>query len=392
MSGYGNGSVRPYATTSGKRWSITYWYTDRAGQRRQRKQSGFTSEAKAKKALRDALYQRDNGLLIERSTFTVRDVCEQKYLPWCADRVEAGRIQPISLRNYRQNLSRYVYPTIGDVRVQDLTREHVQALIDGMAHLSPYTTSMVVTVLAAALDLAVDDGLLMVNPAKSKRVEKPVKSSQAPDNKVPWSAEEARHFLATLDTNGDPVELGIYVMALTGIRVAEAVGLRWGDFDPEKGVLRVQRSVTHVDGERYVNDGGKTRNARRMVGLRPNLIAILAAHKTREAARFWSSGQQFSDDSPIFATWLCEPFAPKTFSARFRRCVKRTGLRHIALHTLRHGYVTHAQTVEGVSAEMVKKAVGHGSLAMTAHYTHADEQAIQSVAAAVAERLLGETG
>lgn len=379
---HGDGSVRKYETEDGPRWAVTVSFKDRHGKYRQKKLSGFRTEAEARRAGRQVRREKEKGEFLTPSRRTVEQYVQEEYLPHVAKKGRAA----ITQANYRAALERWVIPQVGAIPVQKLRWQDVQAMIDSMDGLSPATVSLCVTLLKACLDLAVADDVIPVNPAASPRL---IRRSGTASSRVPWSVEEARQFIASLEPDKDDMDLAFLLMLLTGIRRAEVAGLRWGDIDLDAGAILIARSVSSVDGVLHVSEGGKTENSRRVVALVPRLVELLTRHKMREVERFWANGKTFGGDAPVFATWYCTPRSPHTFSTRFQSAVKRAKVRPIPLHALRHLFVTQAQFDPQVSQTMLGKVVGHGSAQVTAGYTHADVESALRVVGPVAERLIG---
>jgi integrase len=267
--------------------------------------------------------------------------------------------------------------------------EDIQRMMDALddKKLSRGTIKLCLVLTQAALQLAMDMDIVLKNVAKNGLLVVPVNAPVG--TKEPWSIEEAKVFLGSLSPDKDDLDLCFLLMALTGIRRGEAAGLRWGDIDLDDALLHVRRSVQSVNGVMHVSEGGKTANARRTVGLVDRVSELLARHKMREAERFWANGLIFGDDSAVFAGWLCKPRSPHTISTRFQAAVKRSGVRPVALHSLRHFANTQAQFDPTVSATMLRMVMGHGSAIMTKAYTHADAEAAHLVAGSIADRLYG---
>jgi integrase len=65
-----------------------------------------------------------------------------------------------------------------------------------------------------------------------------------------WSREEVRRFLAVApESHYGPVWL---LMATTGMRRGEVLGLRWKDVNLDGGVLVVQQAIVAIDGRMTV--------------------------------------------------------------------------------------------------------------------------------------------
>jgi integrase len=72
------------------------------------------------------------------------------------------------------------------------------------------------------------------------------------------------------------------LLAFTGLRVREALGLTWADVDLQRGVVRVERQLADDDAT-YIDV--KTENARRELPLYPRLRRALVAHSSRPPGR-----------------------------------------------------------------------------------------------------------
>jgi integrase len=383
---YGEGSIQEYDTSAGKRYRVVVGYTAADGTYKQRKSSGHKTKTEAREAARNILTARDEGTLLDKTTVTFDEFVETEYLPFVRKK---GRT-PITVQGYEKALQLWVSPHIGRLAVQKIRMEDVQRMMDALDEekkLSRGTIKLCLVLTQAALQLAMDKDIVLKNVAKNGLLVVPVNAPVG--TKEPWSIEEAKVFLDSLSPDKDDLDLCFLLMALTGIRRGEAAGLRWGDVDLVDSLLHIRRSVQSVNGVLHVSEGGKTANSRRTVGLVDRVSELLARHKMREAERFWANGLIFGDDSPVFAGWLCKPRSPHTISTRFQAAVKRSGVRPVPLHSLRHFANTQAQFDPTVSATMLRMVMGHGSAIMTKAYTHADAEAAHLVAGSIADRLYG---
>ncbi len=97
---------------------------------------------------------------------------------------------------------------------------------------------------------------------RSPRTEPP--ANVARKTTVVWTADEVRRFLDHV--HGHRLSLAFQLLATTGMRRGELLGLRWGDVDWERGALSVVRSLGLVDGE-LVTSTTKTTTSRRLLFL-----------------------------------------------------------------------------------------------------------------------------
>src|SRR5215207_7323508 len=145
---------------------------------------------------------------------------------WLSDTVRYQVSEGTFLR-YERTCRNHLLPFFGRLRLRDLTPAHVRAfkarkLEEG---LNPNTVGVVQSVLSAALNQAVDDGLISANPAA--RVKKAAARGQTPMRAL--SHEEATRLIRAAEGTRD--EASIVVALRTGMRQGELAALRWEDED-----------------------------------------------------------------------------------------------------------------------------------------------------------------
>jgi integrase len=126
-------------------------------------------------------------------------------------------------------------------------------------------------VLRACLSDAVADGLIAQNPAalvKALRVEVDLEET----NSLPPG--ELRRLLECLQMRDSAIHAIAWTQALTGLRWGEASALKWEDYDEERRVLRIRRSVC----DRKLRPLTKTGKAR-VVGVPQVLAGVLRKHR-----------------------------------------------------------------------------------------------------------------
>ena len=137
--------------------------------------------------------------------------------------------------------------------------------------LAPATVRRIHSTLHKALSQAVSDGIVPRNAAHVKA------PRPAPEEIRPLSEDEARAFLESARQSGERFE-ALYVLAITGLRRGELLGLRWDDADLELGTLRVGRALVR-EGGRHTLGETKTRRGRRQINLTPRTVNALKAHR-----------------------------------------------------------------------------------------------------------------
>jgi integrase len=311
------------------------------------------------KKLAKALSDRESGLTFDAGKITVGEYLEQ----WLVDSVW-GTVRSSTFERHEQIVRVHVNPTLGRVRLKNLTPPHVRGLIAGRLEsgLASATVRKIHSTLHKALSQAVSDGLIPRNAADVKA------PRPAPEEMRPLSEGEARTLLEA--ARGDRFE-ALYALAITtGLRRGELLGLRWDDVDLEGGTLRVGRALVREGGRHAVGET-KTRRGRRQVRLTPRTVNALKAHRKRQLEEKLRLTGLYEDSGLIFATQRGTAVNPENLIRRsFKPLLNRAGLPDIRFHDLRHTCAT-LLLARGVHPKLVQELLGHATIAMTLDtYSH----------------------
>ena len=124
----------------------------------------------------------------------------------------------------------------------------------------------------------------------------------------------------------------LWVLAFTGMRRNELLGLRWDDFEPTKATLSINRGLVAI-GYDVHETLGKTRNARRRIDLDPTTVAVLTGWRHWQQTEQRAVGIEPSDR--MFTDGHGATIHPHAMSQAFERIARRAGVRVIRLHDLR---------------------------------------------------------
>ena len=142
--------------------------------------------------------------------------------------------------SYRDVLRLHINPIFGDKRLSAIERKDIKKFIvskqaDG---LSASTARLILSYFSAILSEAVDDELIAVNPATGVR--KVIGKNDAPEIN-PLSANELNHLLQTVEKNFPDHYALFLLLARTGMRIGEALSLKWSDIDFHNRFIEVKR-------------------------------------------------------------------------------------------------------------------------------------------------------
>jgi integrase len=265
---------------------------------------------------------------------------------WSAEWLD-GQVQlkPSTRARYAGVLRTQVLPTWDRVPLSAVTHTDVTRWVAQLVtyELSARTVHKAHRVLSLLLDLAVRDGRLTRNPAVGVRLPR---ASLAPKRFL--TAAQVR---ALAEAAGRDRVL-VYVLAYCGLRFGEAAGLRVRDVDLTRRRLRVERSVSDVNG-RLVATTPKTHHARDVPipGFLADLLAELVADR--------------GPDDPLFTGPGGGLLRGNNFRRRsFDRATSAVGLAGLTPHELRHTAASLAVSA-GANIKAVQRMLGHASAAMT---------------------------
>lgn len=300
------------------------------------------------------------------------------YLPsWLARYVQRPQVGPSQAANASAIVDLHLLPVLRDIRLANLRPSAVEAVLarTGAAR-KPSTVRHVYNVLAVALDDAERDGLIATNPAR--RVQRP---SVPRTDKRPWSLEECQRFLAAC--RGDRYEALYILVAATGIRQAEALGLAWEDVDLDAGLASITVQLARRDG-RYVRVPLKSDGRPHAINLPGIATDALRAHRTAQGVVALGGGL-------IFHSETGRPVSGSVVTHRLAAIAKTAGLPARDFHGLRR-FRASLDASLGIAPNVTQRALGHANVSTTLGiYTYTDD-AMGRAAAALVDAALRRTG
>jgi len=245
------------------------------------------------------------------------------------------------------------------------------------------TVNYIHTILHRALKDAVRWNRLARNPADAAD---PPRGGAKSDGVHAWDASTIRSFLETSRESNDRLHALWVLLATTGMRRGEALGVRWSDVDLDAGRLRVVQTITQVRSKVEVGEP-KTAKGRRSISLDDGTVAVLRAHRKRMLEERLLVGPDFNDKGLVFHYPDGSCLRPDAVSAQFLRRVERQGLQRLTFHGLRHTRATLALE-QGIHPRVVQERLGHSTIAITLGiYSHVaptlHDEAAHSVASAI---------
>jgi integrase len=319
---------------------------------RQRKRAARTlAEARALKSALQADVHRGEYRELSRIGFA-------EYVAEWGDAYQGrtGRgLRPATRADYRRILERYALPFFGRRRLVEIEPRDVKAFARHLAGqgLKPNSVRNIVNPLRALLATAVEDGLIRANPAAGLRL-----ASSAGGTAAPVKSLTPEELAALIEQTPPEWQLFVRFLAHTGLRIGEAVALRWEHVDLGRRRVLVRERVY-----RGAVDRPKSRYGRRDVPLSPGMARGLWELRKRSPFP--------ADQDPVFASQTGTPTdSANLYSRVFKPAAQRAGVGWAGFHTLRHTAGTTFFRA-GWNAKQVQMVLGHHSPAFTLEtYVH----------------------
>ena len=298
-----------------------------------------------------------------------RESLERFLERWLEDCVKA-RCRPRTYALYKQQVKAHIVPTIGTIALDKLTPQEIQQRLIAAklaAGLQGRTVRHIRAVLRSALSQA--EKWLLVPRNVAKLTEPP--RNKRRDAHI-FTPEQANQFVKACEGH----RLGaLYVAMLAlGVRLGEALGLKWEDVDVEKRTVFIRRALQRVqnaDGStqlRLVEP--KSDASYRVVSIPASVVPILIKHRATQNRERLLAGERWREDDVIFTSTIGTPLDERNVRREFYALLKAHALSRIRLHDLRHSCAT-ILLAAGEHPKVVQELLGHSSVQLTLDtYSH----------------------
>ncbi len=274
---------------------------------------------------------------------------------------------------YKTVLNVHLLPAWRDWRLRDIERLAIQQWVaEKFRQQSGWQTVRNAWVLLSSiLETAVEYGYLSANPARGVKF-----PQQALKEKPAMIAGDS--LAALLRHVAEPYRTMVSLIAATGLRIGELLGLRWRALDLNLGTLAVRESVFEGQFQRP-----KTQKALRTIPLGPRAIAALIAHHERVSRR--------APEDLVFGNRNGDPLREsKLLTKVLQPAAEAAGLGRVTWHQFRHIHSSLLNDLR-VPVKIAQEQLGHASISTTLNiYTHVVEASHRQAVEAVEERLFLE--
>jgi integrase len=264
-------------------------------------------------------------------------------------RVEKMPKRYSTYRAYDSWLRNHIIPKFGSCAISDVQARPAELWLESL-ELKPRCRAAVRGLLRILWDYAMwrGDVATQRNPMELVTIKGASKRTRKPRS---LTVDEFQRFALHL---GEPFHTIALVCVCFGLRISEALALRWSDVDWLNGKLSVQRGIV-----RQRLDDTKTETSHKAITVTETMI---------EALKTWKQTTQFSaQEDWIFASpsQLGRlPWSADSVNDAYKKAASAAGVEHVSTHSMRHTYRSWLDAV-GTPIAVQQKLMRHADIRTT---------------------------
>jgi integrase len=328
-----------------KTWNFFFWENGKRHSKRIGTVSQFPTKAsawRAAKPLRDAV---ENQTQVNPSTSaapTVSTLVEQY-------RVEKMPKRYSTRRSYDAWLRNHIVPKFGQCALSDVQARPAELWLESLK-LTPRSRAAVRGLLRMLWEFAMWRGDVPTqrNPMELVTIKGASKRTRKPRSLTIVEFQKFVHHL------GEPFHTISLVCVCFGLRISEALALRWSDVDWLNEKLNVQRGIV-----RQRVDDVKTETSQTAITITKTMLEVLKTWKQRTQ---FSAQEDWIFASPSQLGRL--PWSADSVNDAYKKAASAATVAHVSTHSMRHTYRSWLDAV-GTPIAVQQKLMRHADIRTT---------------------------
>jgi integrase len=252
-------------------------------------------------------------------------------------------------RSYNAWLSNHIIPKFGQCAISDVQARPAELWLESLS-LTPRSRAAVRGLLRILWDYAMWSNSVPTqrNPMELVTIKGASKRTSKPRS---LTVEEFQRFVQHL---GEPFHTISLVCVCFGLRISEALALRWSDLDWLNGTLSVQRGIV-----RQRVDDVKTETSHKAITVTGTMLAAL---KTWRQTTQFSAQEDWIFASPTQIGRL--PWSADSVNDAYKKAASAAKVEHVSSHSMRH---THRSWLDAVGTPIAvqQKLMRHADIRTT---------------------------
>jgi integrase len=292
-----------------------------------------------------------------------------------------------------KQLRKRVYPAIGHLRIDKITARQLQGFVNSLAKeganektgkpLAPKTIRHNLSLISDVFTYAVKMDLVSENPCSKVTIPK----GEVKEKPI-YSQEEMATLLTKISGEPTKYKAFFFLIAYSGFRRSEMLGLEWKDVDFEHNVISIKRTSNYTAERGTYTDTTKTKRSKRVLKISTYIMDILKELKSEQYDEALRLGDKWVETDRLFVKWNGEPMNNQTPYGWLKEFCEKNELPFYGIHSFRH-FTASSLISAGLDVTTVSGALGHCNSGTTLNvYSHM----FQTAQARVADAMDGAFG
>ncbi len=296
--------------------------------------------------------------------------------------LETKEISESTLAGYRSTWKNHVEDSIGQYKAVNVLPSDIKKLYSGLSQkgLAKNSIRRIHNLIRPALEMAVDDGIIRRNPAKSVWKD----YGREPEEKKALTVGQQKQLMEFVksDSRYKRYYPMLTVMLGTGVRCGELVGLTWDDVDMGKKEIHIRHTLIYKNfgnGMEYRISTPKTKSGIRTIPMSDKVYNAFIQQKQLNAmsGKDRNSFEVGGCRDFIFITRTGRPFLMTSVNKLLAHIASAMDMENpgnpfpsISAHTMRHTFCTR-MAENRMDIKVLQKVMGHANVTITMQtYTH----------------------
>jgi integrase len=313
--------------------------------------------AKTQKEIQQLLIDFNQGILPQRSgsaSTTLKSFIEN----WLNDEIKINRRAKIYL-SYESVLRLYVLPVLGKRRLSEIKPAEIQRCLSlAREKCSSSMAARVRTILHRVMARAQAMELVHRNPVTATEAPRSIR------REAKFLTAEQMYTLFDA-ARGDRLEALVVLLAISGLRIGEALALQWKDIDMTEMRANITKTAQESIGAPQLVPP-KTRAGQRTIKFGANVLESLQARQRLAQAEGFNSPHDL-----VFPTQVGTIIRKSNLHRRWwKPLLEKAKLDYLRIHDLRHSSAS-LSLLAGTNPKVLAERLGHADASFTMRtYAH----------------------
>jgi len=353
----------------------TYLGVDETGKPVRASRQGFKTKKEARKKAMELKAEFQESGYQKPSYETFKEV----YDMWFDTVYLADGIKESTQVKTKQLFTNHILKDLGDMRVSAITPKHCQMAVKRWSKKNGKAKQMK-NYCARIFDFAIVNlQIIKHNPMEKVYVPAVKKSNRTIQF---YNKKELQTFLECVKEQQNPRWHPLFrLLAFSGIRKGEALGLEWRNVNFEDGTLTINQTLARGHNNQLIIQSTKTTAGERTITLDGQTLNILKEWRKQQRLDYLKLGYNTQKPNQlVFSTDTNEAIQHSNVTNVMNRVIKNYDLKRITVHQLRHSHCS-LLFEAGAGIKEVQERLGHSSYEVTLNvYTHVTEEAKENTA------------